>query len=481
MTPTKMKAMTGVLLASMGIGAGPLHAELTAAELLDEWRRVGEAVGVVIEWESQEETSDGLMLRGFSEVSSLDGMEFRAEADWLRLSERADGSVSVGFPGTMPIEWRGTTGSVFTGHVSTEGSELLMSRNSSGLTMTWESGRVEVFGSLESQSGDELGTLLAEVKDIEAASSMPASDGGPGLSEGAFRADRFSLTFNPLSSDVGYSMVVVEPSATVEAVFPDPGQADETFPFSHADVMLGFERIDAEVTEGTAESDFAAFLNSGPGHFAQSSRPGSVASESSISDLGISVEFNGTDRYSVETSVINSTTESTDLTELERFRTGVRWEVENIRLSPEAMERIDPSGLIPNPAGRFVGEVAVTMPAQWADALPYGDSDATASEPGLLEIELEVHEIDLFGLSLTANGDLSHDSAQDLTLGSLAVEVGGLPELIQAAVEAGLIQEELQLFLQIVLAMGLQTDDGKLLYDIEFLGPEGFTVNGLPI
>lgn len=200
-----------------------------------------------------------------------------------------------------------------------------------------------------------------------------------------------------------------------------------------------------------------------------------------MSDLEVSVELNGTDRYSVETSVINSTAESVELTELERFRTGFGWEIENIRLSPESMERIDPSGLIPNPAGRFAGEVSLTMPEQWADAVPYGDSDANGNEPGLLEIELDVHEIDLFGLSLTANGGLSHDGVQDLTLGSLAVEAGGLPELIEAGTQAGLIDDQLRLFLQIVLGLGHETDDGKLMYDIEFLGPEGFRVNGLPI
>ena len=481
MTPTKMKAMTGMLLASMGIGAGPLHAELTAAELLDEWQRTGESVGVVIEWESMEETADGLMLSGFSEVSSLEGQEFRVNADWLRLSERADGSVSVGFPGTMPIEWKATTGALFKGELSTDDAEFLANRDSSRLTMNWDSGSLVVQGLLETQSGDLLGTMLAEVEAVEAASSIPAFGGGTGLSEGAFRADSLSLTFHQFSTDLIYTIKVGQPAVTVEAAFPDPGQADDAFPFSHAEVTLGLERIVAELTQGTAESDFAAFLNSGPGHFSQNSRPGSVATESSISDLEVSVEINGTDRYSVGTSVINSTSESTDLTELERFRTGFWWEVESIRLSQEAMDRIDPSGLIPNPAGRFAGEVSVTMPAQWADAMPYGGSDTTASEPGLLEIELEVHEIDLFGLSLNANGELSHDNAQDLTMGALAVEVGGLPELIEAATQAGLIEDELRLFLQVVLAMGEQTDDGKLVYDIEFLGPEGFRVNGLPI
>ena len=481
MTLTNMKAMTGMLLASMGIGAGPLHAELTAAQLLEEWQRTGEAVGVVIEWESMEETGDGLMLNGFSEVSSLGEEEFRVDADWLRLSERADGSVSVKFPRTLPIEWSATTGAVFKGDVSTEDAEFLVSRESSRLATNWESGKLVVQGSIEMQPGDELGTVVAELKDIEAGSFMPVSDGGTGLFEGAFRADRFSLTFNPSSSDVVYTITVVEPGATVEAAPPDPGQVDDAFPLSNAEVMLRFERIVAELTERTAESDFTAMVNSGPGHYSQTNRPGSVATEGSISDLEVSVEFNGTDRYSVGTSVINSTSASTDLTQLERFRTEYWWEVENIRLSPEVMERIDPSGLIPNPAGRFVGEVSATMPAQWADAMPYGNSDATASEPGLLEIELQVHEIDLFGLSLTANGDLSHDSAQDLTMAAVAVEVGGLPELIEAAAEAGLIEEELQLFLQVVLAMGQQTDDGKLIYDIEFLGPEGFRVNGLPI
>ena len=481
MTSMKMKAMTGVLLASMGIGAGPLHAELTAAELLDEWQRIGESVDVVIDWESNEETGDGLMLSGFSEISRSVGEEFRVDADWLRLSERADGSVSVRFPRTMPIEWSATTGAVFKGDLSTEVAEFLVSRDASLLTMSWESGRLDVQGVLETQSGDELGTVIAEVKDIQAGSVSPVSDGGTGLFESSFRADRFSFTFNSSSSDLVYTMVVSEPGATVEAALPDPGQANDAFPLSNAEVMLGFERIAAELTERTAESDIAAFMNSGPGHFAQSNRPGSVTTESSVSDLEVSVEFNGTDRYSVGTSVINSTSESVDRTELDRFRTGFWWEVENIRLSPEVMERIDPSGLIPNPAGRFVGEVTATMPAQWVDAMPYGDTHQTAREPGILEIELEVHEIDLFGLLLTASGDLSHDSVQGLTMAAVAVEVGGLPELIEVAAKAGLIEEELQLFLQVFLAMGQQTDDGKLLYDIEFLGPEGFRVNGLPI
>lgn len=480
MTPTKLKVMTGVLLASIGVGDGPLHAELTATELLEEWQRMGESVGVVIEWESMEETSDGLVLNGFSEVSSLGEEEVSVVADWVRLSEKADGSVSVRFPRTMPIKWKATTGAMFTGTVSTEGTEILASRDSR-LTLSWDAGKLVVQGLLETQSGEALGTVLAEVKDMEAASSMPASDGETGLSEGAFRADRLSLTFSSSSSDVNYTVVVGEPAATVEAAFRDPGQADDAFPFSHAEVMLGFERIAAELTEGTAESNFAAFLNSGPGHFFQSSRPGSVATESSVSDLEVSVEINGTDRYTVGTSVINSTAESTELTQLERFRTGVSWEVENVRLSPETMEKIDPSGLIPNPAGRLVGAVSATMPAQWADAMPYGGADAAGNEPGLLEIELELHEIDLFGLSLTAVGQLSHDGVQDLTLGALAVEAGGLPELIEAATQAGMIEDELQLFLQVVLGLGQQTDDGKLMYEIEFLGPEGFRVNGLPI
>lgn len=472
--------MTGVLLVSMGIAAGPVHADLTAAELLEEWQRASESVGVILEWESMEETSDGLALSGFSEVSKLGGQELSVHADWVRFSERVDGSVSVRFPGTMPVEWRAATGLMFTGTLSTEGTEILASRDSR-LTLSWDAGKLVLQGLVETQSGEALGTVLAEIDDMEAVSSLSSSDGESELSEGAFRADRFSFTFSSSSSDVIYTAVVVEPSATAEAGFPDPGQEDDAFPFSHAEVMLGFERIAAELTQGTAESEFAAFLNAGPGHVSQSSSPGSVASESSISDLEISVELSGTDRYSVETSLFNSTSESTELTEIKRFRTGFSWEVENIRLSPESMERIDPSGLIPNPAGRFAGEMSATMPAQWADAVPYGDSDADGNEPGLLEIELDVHEIDLFGLSLTANGELSHDDAQDLTLAALALEAGGLPELIEAATRAGLIDDQLLLFLQIVLGLGQQTDDGKLMYFIEFLGPEGFRVNGLPI
>ena len=478
MNPTTMKAMTGMLLVSVGINAGPLHADLTAAELLDEWKRTGESFGVVLEWESMEETGDGLVLNGLSEVSDIGGQELRVLADWVRLSELGDGSVSVRFPRTMPIEWRATTGAMFTGTASTEGTEIL-ARRDPGLTLSWDAGRLVLQGLLETQSGEALGTLLAEVKDMEAASLIPASDGETGLSVGSFRADRFSLTFSSSPSDVIYTVVVVEPGATAEAAFPDPGHADDAFPFSQAEMMLKFERIAAELTHGTAESEFAATVNSGSGYFAQVTGPGTVASESSISDVEVSVELDGTDRYSVRTSVINSTAESTELAELDRFRTGFGWEVENIRVSPETMDRIDPSGRISNPAGRFVGEVAATMPAQWADAMQYGESDPAGTEPGLLEVDLELHEIDLFGLSLTANGEFSHDGALNLTLASLALEAGGLPELVEAASQAGLMDDQFRLFMQIVLAMGQKTDDGKLLYDIEFLGPEGFRVNGL--
>ena len=481
MTPTTMKAMTGVLLTSMGIAAGPVHADLTAAELLEEWRRTGETVGVILEWESMEETSNGLVLNGFSEISNLDGQEFRILADWVRLSEKGDGSISVRFPATMPVEWKATTGAMFTGTVSTEGTEILAIRDSSRLTLSWDAGRLVMEGLFATQSGDALGTVLAEVEDIEATSSMPSSGGEAGLSEGAFRADRFSLTYSSSSSDVVYTIVVSKPGATAETAFPDPGQADDAIPFSNAEMMLSFERTVAELTQRTAESEFAALLHSGPGHFAQSVSPGSVASEGSISDLEVSVELNGIDRYSVEASLIKSTSESTELTQIERFRTGFSWEVENIRLSPESMERIDPSGLIPNPVGRFVGEMSATMPERWADSVPYGAPDGDGNEPGLLEIELDVLEIDLFGLSLTAGGELSHDGARDLTLGALAVEASGLPELIEAATQAGLIDVNLLLILQIVLETGQQTDDGKLVYEFEFLGPEGFRINGLPI
>ena len=480
MTPTKMKAMTGMLLVSIGVAAGPLHADLTAAELLEEWKRTGESFGVVLEWESMEETSDGLMLRGLSEVSNMGGQEFRLLADWVRLSELGDGSVSVRFPRTSPIEWRANTGAVFTGTLSTDGTEILASRDAR-LTLSWNSGSLVVQGLLETQSGEELGTILAEVEGFEAVSSMPDADGETGLSDGEFRADRFSLEFFSSNSDFVYSVVVGEPAATAEAALPDPGQASGALPFSNAEMMLRFERTATEFRMGADESEISAFLHSGPGHFAQSNSPGSVTSESSISDVEVSVELDGTDRYSVRTSVINSTAESTELAEIDRFRTGFGWEIENIRVSPGTMNRIDPSGLIPNPVGRFVGEVSATMPAQWADAMQYGDSDAAGTEPGLLEAELEVHEIDLFGLSLTANGELSHDGTQDLTLAALSVEAGGLPELIEAATQAGMIDDQFRLFLQIVLGMGQQTEDGKLLYDIEFLGPEGFRVNGLPM
>ena len=486
MTLKPIKAVAGIVLTSAMIAGGQLHADLTAAEYLDEMKRNADSVGAVLEWETIEETGNGKLLRGYSLEFSQPGIEASVYGDWLRLTETGDGYVSIEYPEEFDLKIDVANEFRFTGTLSLEGGEFLASRDSRLKTES-RTDKIVLEGTFKGTFGDVIGSLLVNLEGYEETNLHPSDDGGPELITTQASSELISIEVLSPNSNTRFAANISGFALDSEFELPKGWETFGAELFPKGEFPLGAFKLAVDSFEMTMLADneeigFTAFYGVGPMHFAMSNQPDTFSVDSSESDTKIFFGPNGAGSYSAEFAAVDWTFENETQMESQEVRSRLDWEIEGIRLGPDTLAQLDPSGLIPNPPGGFTGEVSVTVPSKLWAALD-GYSDATEFAAELLgsdvDVALDLDRAELFGISLSANGNLNYQFDNFAAFGTLIVELGGAQEFVATANKAGLVGDELQGFLSLLLGIGRQLDDGNLVYEVEFLGPEGVAVNGI--
>ena len=485
-------SMAGLLLASAGLAGSPSGAELTAEELLLEIQRATEAAGAVIAWQSREETRDGIMLVDVSQSVILKGaeMQYLAElavlADWVRLTETGDGSVSITFPATMQfdLDVAGDTG--LSGTVTQSGAEILASRDGE-LTVRWRADRIVSEGFVESESGAVFAVLQSEYEGVNGTSIYSAAGSKPGSIALDVVADRLSLGVSTADSSGSMAISIRNLAAMLDAELRESIPDGEVLPYGRGEFTVGYDSSGMRTRLGDDEASVTAVLETGPGRYAGRLDHGSSITGFSVDDIDVSVESMRTDYALGLVARIdewNASLEETELEDSGKVRMDLRLEMAGLDLGPELMALIDPDGMLPATPGRLNAELALTAPKQWMTAAR-GPDGAAGPEEGSLDLAFNVHQAEFLGATLTADGELSYEISgaigdeETIPVGTATAELGGLQLLADTIYGAGRMRDDVYFLVQLVIGVGQKTAEGNSVYNIEFLGPDGIKVNGL--
>ena len=485
-------SMAGLLLASAGLAASPSGAELTAEELLLEIQRAAESAGAVLSWESREETRDGIMLGDVSQTVIVRGEEMQhlAElailAEWVRLTETGDGSVSITFPATMQFNLDVTGDTRLSGTVTQSGTEILAGMDG-GLTVRWRSDRIVSEGFIGSESGEVYAVLQSEYEGVNGTSTYSPGGEEPAAIAMDILADRLSLGVSTADSSGTMAIRIENLAAMLDTELRESIPDDEVLPYGRGEFTAGYDSSVMRTRVGDDEASVTAVLETGAGHYAGRLDPGSSSSGFSVDDIDVSVESMRTDfdfGLAFRIGEWNASIEETELEDSDKVRTDLRLEMAGLDLGPELLALIDPGGVLPATPGRLNADLSLITPSQWRTAAR-GPAGASGPEEGSLDLVFNVHQAEFLGATLTADGELSYEISgessdeETIPIGAATAELGGLELLADTIYGAGWMRDDVYFLVQLVIGVGQKNTDGNSVYDIEFLGPDGIKVNGL--
>ena len=485
-------SMAGLLLAAAGLAGSPSGAELTAEELLLEIQRATESAGAVFSWQSKEDTRDGIMLGDVSQSVILKGeeMQYIAElavlAEWVRLTETGDGSVSITFPGTMQFNLDVAGDARLSGTVTQSGAEILASMDGE-LTVSWKADEIVSEGFMGSETGTAFAVLRAEYEGVNGTSIYSAAGSEPGSIAMDVLADRLSLAVSSADSYGSMAIRIENLAAMLDTELRESIPDGEVLPYGRGEFTVGYDSSAMRTRLGDDEVSLTAVLETGPGHYDGRLDPGSSSSKFSVDDIEVSVESIRTDfalGLAARIDEWNASLEETVLEDSEKVRMDLRLKMAGLDLGPELLALIDPGGVLPAAPGRLNADFSLTAPKQWMTAAR-GPAGAPGLEDGNLDLAFNVHQAEFLGATLMGDGELSYEISgagsdeETIPIGAATAELGGLQLLADTIYGAGRMRDDVYFLVQLIIGVGQRTEEGNSVYNIEFLGPDGIKVNGI--
>lgn len=478
---------------ALSVAGAPAMADVTAAELLNEWQSYFANAGQVLEYDGREDTGNGIMLTDMTHSIPIDDAKLRVMAPIVELTETGDGRVQIAFPEDITISV-GDGDDVITGRYIHEGLDL-----SAG-------------GDAGARNYAYLATSAEFVMD-------EITDGGEPIPfEMSVLMDEISATYamgdDVLSTTYALGML----SVNVEAANPDATPNPETFSLSYeikgivgeseANPLLMLEMDDPSEllaagmgTSGTlvhAGSGYTFDLVSNEATALVDGSSGGGAYSVSLAEEGIAYDLAGQDikmRYQgdqlpfpVEVALDSFGLEvgiPLLASEAEQpfsflFALGA------LEISDGIWNLFDPGEVLPRDPGELEIDLTGSLLLQ---------EDLIAADPMMGPPAAEVNQLDLntlllsvVGAELTGNGGFALDFSKPglapgapSAVGKLNLELVGANQLIDKLVQIGILQPQDVAGIRMMMGMAARPGDepDSLVSEIE-LTPNGELIaNGM--
>ena len=465
--------------------AATAAADLAASEAVSRLAAWLDAQGVLFEAESVSEGRGAVMLNTVR-INSKQGQEAESLLiDWLNFFETGDGSVAVEFPGEIVTGYVNGNGQLDHRTLKNPGTSVSVSESGSGLRLSVAaplyrkmvesehpvSGRAEkslfilrewrVDADLAEGSGNVPLRIMLEAEELE---SRQSSDDNS-------------------SADFSLSDLYASFSGTADRLF---GGFDDPFGHGPARAGFGFSAADLTVADAVVDGlDFA--FSTGPFDIATSSGGDKLEFTLQIDGAAMLAIAAGRAMRAAELSDFSFSAEVFNRKERGGVEFAVRQVAADVAVNPDMVAAFGggltlPPGAADLLTGNLVFDSAIELTGEQAGQLFKGQ-EVNFSAPDLVSWRLKELWIEFFGMAVAAHGEFDirpgkQRRHENDVRGSLYAELTGVGGFLDVAEESGLLPLETLLFLKVMAAMGEETGDDRLGYEIEIAGENGVFLNG---
>ena len=491
-----MKRPVGTLLrqlaAMLFLTAAPTAhaaAQVTASEAFESIRALVSEQGGRFDVATVIDTGSLVLLSQVRISAASSAGSWTVAPDWIRLSDNADGTVTVKLPSAIAIEntrretfdgYGALLLSDFEGAVSKGESDItldlagsLMQVAVSGIDLqfvldrheqiSFQEWRIKAVGELEAQGAPLSATVSARQ-----------------LNTGVFAGDGSGF------EEISLNNVVIDfwgKAKNVVDLFKDQfGQASlrAKIRFDSANILTGLDSdsgIDLAIRTGPVEIDYR-------------SRPQNKSAALRVADSVLQTIIAGGVYDSVEFEALDTTLEVQDDVSRRTTTLSTKTDLSGFKINADMFALLGAEEKLLSeagelPLGRLVVEGSVRMPSLQAHQILDGE-EAVFESPALLSWRLDRGHLEFLGATMAARGGVDHLIGIGLQdgmrpVGSLYAEIGGLKKLAELLRSVGLLTRESHLLMRFVIGLGKRNGKDQLGYQITLAGEDGITVNGLSL
>ena len=478
---------------ALSVAGTPAMADVTAAELLNEWQSSFADAGQVLEYDGREETSDGIVLTDMSTSIPIEDAKLRFTAPIVELNETGNGRVQISFPEDITVTI-GDGDDVMTGRYMHEDLDLSAGGDAGARDYAYNATSAEFVMDVITDGGEPIPFEMSVIMDAISATYAMGEE-----------VQSTTYTLGSLSVNVA-------------AENPDAVPEPETFSLSYeikgivgeseANPMLMFQTDDPSEllasgigTSGTlvhAGSGYTFDLVSNDATALVDGSSGGGAYSVSLAEEGIAYDLAGQDikmRYQgdqlpfpVEVALDSFGLELGIplLASKEEQPFSFLFALGALEISDGIWNLFDPGEVLPRDPGELEIDVTGSLLLQ---------EDLIAADPMMGPPPAEVNQLDLntlllsvVGAELTGNGGFALDFSKPglapgapSAVGKLNLELVGANQLIDKLVQIGILQAQDVAGIRMMMGMAARPGDepDSLVSEIE-LTPNGELIaNGM--
>lgn len=490
---------TTCLAALVALVASPALADVTAAELWQEWQDRGPLVGQTRSADEVIETEDGLILRGFTATGSVEGAVSVARLEEIALIETGDGTVRIVPSDTYEITSTSNLSDApsieITITVSHDGLDAVASGTPEERAYDISADAVNVRQSIDDGSGVLGDGILVDisVNDIDQRYVF-GETGEEGLnfsSAGDIGSINMSFDVAPPDDDVSvkFAMSVSNVTSTsggetgnLMRIASEPGLGPEGFDLT---LDTSYDAIIYEMTVSDPANPLNIFYRNAGGAFG-----------GSFSEEGMTFSVSATDSLTrVSGPAIPAPVEFTVGSMSAQFAVplapgdgpvdaSARIAYDTVQPGAALLDLFDPGQGIPRDPISAIIDLEATVDL-FVNLLAIDPTTLDTPPGNLRSLDINEVSINAAGASLRADGNLTFAEGQivPLPVGTVEIEGSGLNALIDTLTQAGLLPVE-----QGAMARGLMGAFARpgptadtLESTIQFNEGGGITANGVPL